>query len=82
MSQSQNPVSNQRTRYFDIGVALRSSSAPEARLTVELISILVEDARSRLVKASGEDMLRIQGEARAFEKLYRELTTAPVNQET
>lgn len=51
-------------------------------MTVELVGILLESARTRLVKADGSDMLRVQGEARALEKLYRELTTDAPNQET
>jgi hypothetical protein len=75
-------ISNQRTRYFEIRKVLSNSSAQEAKMVVEMIGILVEDSRTRLVKAADDDMLRAQGEARAFEKLYRDLTTPAPNQET
>ena len=74
-------VDGPRERYFEIAGSLRKSGSMDARLTTELVGIMVEEARSRLVQASGEDMLRAQGEARILERLYRELTTEAPNQE-
>ena len=72
---------SQRTRNYEIAQALRNSPVAEARMVVEMLGIMVEDARTRLVQSTESDMLRVQGEARALEKLYKELTTAPPNQE-
>lgn len=50
---------------------------PMARLTVDLVGLLVEEAKERLVSADGVDIPRIQGAAREFRALHRNLTNQP-----
>jgi hypothetical protein len=52
-------------------------------MMLELVTLQYElKPRSTLVNAVGEDLLRIQGEARAFERLHKLLTrTASANKE-
>ncbi len=52
---------------------------PIMRSVVDLLKVLQEAAKESLVGADGNDMLRLQGEARAFGKLIRELTNQPPN---
>lgn len=70
-----------RNRAYEIADNLRRSGSIEYSLIREMVGLLAEDARQRLVDAQQSDMLGVQGEARAFEKLYRRLTEAPPNQE-
>lgn len=70
-------VSRTRSRLFEIQSTLRKAGTQEAYIIIEMIGILVEEYRNTLVSADGNDMLRAQGAARAFEKLHRELTTLP-----
>lgn len=50
-----------------------------ARAAIKLIDLIVQDLKESLVRAEGEDMLRLQGAARHFSKLHKELTTEPPN---
>lgn len=50
---------------------------PMAQSAIELIALMAEEAKERLVAASGEDMLREQGAARELRRIVRELTTEP-----
>lgn len=50
---------------------------PIAQSAVELVKLLVEEAKESLVSATGDDMLRIQGAAQRLQKLYRQLTINP-----
>lgn len=63
------------------GYVLRSS-AVEARMVIEMIGLMVEEARSRLVEAEGHDMYRVQGETRALTRLHKSLTIPPPSMET
>jgi hypothetical protein len=62
---------------FELVDALRKSRSTEYSMIRELVGLLAEDARKRLVDASQTDMLQVQGEARALAKLYRQLTETP-----
>lgn len=55
---------------------LARSDAPEAKLMRELLDLQFEDAKERLVDAIGDDIPRIQGEARIMERLSRQLKAA------
>ena len=55
---------------------LSRSQSPEAGWARELISLLFEDAKDRLIDATGEDIPRIQGEARLMERLTRQMIAA------
>lgn len=70
-----------RSRATEILAQLRRSNAPEARLLLEVIGLLLEDARTALVKAAPEEFQRIQGGAQQLDKIYRALTTTPPTQE-
>lgn len=50
---------------------------PVARTTIDLVKLMYDAAKDSLVNASGDDMLRAQGEARMLKKLHTELTTVP-----
>jgi N-acetylglucosamine kinase-like BadF-type ATPase len=56
---------------------------PTARAAVELVQLICDDLKEKLVEANGEDMLRLQGAARQFRKIHTELTKTPatINQE-
>lgn len=50
---------------------------PASRIAVTLVKLLYEQAQESLVTAEGDDMLRLQGAARAFSKMHTELTVIP-----
>lgn len=50
---------------------------PIAKAAVDLVGTIIADLKDGLVTAEGDDMLRMQGAARQFGKLYRELTVTP-----
>lgn len=50
---------------------------PIAKAAVELVRLMGEAAKESLVSAEGNDMLRMQGEARTLRKLHKELTETP-----
>lgn len=52
---------------------------PIAQAAVELVRLCSDKAKESLVSAEGDDMLRMQGEARALRKLHTDLTTTPPN---
>lgn len=70
-----------KRRAYELADALRKSRSTEHAFIREMVGLLAEDARMRLVDAADNDMLRVQGEARAFNKLYRQLTETPPGQE-
>lgn len=52
---------------------------PVAQAAVEIVRLLVEVTKESLVEADGNDMLRMQGAAKAFSKLHKDLITTPPN---
>ena len=50
---------------------------PAARAAVELVRLLMDEAKDSLVTTSGDDMLRSQGAARMLTKLHTLLTREP-----
>lgn len=54
---------------------LQKSGTYEANIARELVDLLYEEVKDGLVAASGDEMLKMQGEARALERLYKKLTT-------
>lgn len=50
---------------------------PMARYAVELVKLTIADLQEKLVEADEKDMLRTQGAARQFRRLYNELTRTP-----
>lgn len=65
---------NKKERAAELARELQGSRTHEADAARELVDIMFEDAKNSLVNSNGEDTLRLQGEARAFERLYRQLT--------
>lgn len=60
---------------------LRDAAAqqdPLARSVVDLLRYSFEDAKERLVDASGDDLLRTQGAAKQLKKLIGDLTRTPL----
>jgi hypothetical protein len=52
---------------------------PLGRAVVELVKLMGDEAKDSLVTAVGDDMLRIQGSARALKKFHADLTVTPPN---
>lgn len=50
---------------------------PYALSTVQLLVLLAEEAKERLVTATGDELLREQGAARELRRIVRELTVEP-----
>jgi hypothetical protein len=65
-----------RKRILEIASELQNSISPEALNIKKMVGLLFEEAKHKLVSAEGDDLLRLQGEARALDKLYKELTVA------
>lgn len=42
----------------------------------ELVDLLFEEAKHSLIQARGDDLLRMQGEAQAMDRLHEKLTRA------
>jgi len=77
------PVTTTERRPYEIAEALRAGGSAEFHMIREMVGISLENARRKLVLADSQaDIFRVQGEARAFDKLYRRLTEpSPVLQE-
>lgn len=52
-----------------------------ARMAIELVQRKAEEMRDKLVEAVGDDLLKRQGAAQEFKKLYVELTRKPPTQD-
>jgi hypothetical protein len=52
---------------------LRKSGSTEFDNIKQLLVLKFEEAKHRLIDAAGDDVHRFQGEAKAWDKLYREL---------
>jgi hypothetical protein len=55
---------------------LAASDSLEAKWVRELFALQAEDAKERLVDAMGDDIPRIQGEAKVMERISRQLVSA------
>lgn len=53
---------------------LRKSTAFEVDAIRELLDLLFEEAKDTMVGANGDELIRIQGEAKAMERLFKQLT--------
>ena len=65
-----------KARAQALATDLQKSSTHEASAAKELVDLLFEEAKEALVTASGEETIRLQGEARAMERLYKKLTVS------
>lgn len=50
---------------------------PLAEWAIELVKLTAEAVKESLVTAEGDDMLRVQGAARALDRLHKTLTKTP-----
>jgi oligoendopeptidase F len=57
---------------------LQRSTAEEAQQVKQMVGLLLEDAKHNLISAEGALLLQLQGEARAFQRVYEQLTTKRV----
>lgn len=69
-----------RDKITELAQRLRDAARqqdPYALAVIDLMKLSVDRAKDGLVTAEGDGILRVQGEARGFAKLLRELTTVP-----
>lgn len=66
-----------KERLAELTGHIQRSTAAEARMVVEMVGLMVEESRTRLVDAEGQDIYRMQGEARVLTRLYKSLTVKP-----
>ena len=50
---------------------------PVAVVAVTLVQLFADELKESLVSADGNDMLRLQGAVRHFQRLHKELTQKP-----
>ncbi len=50
---------------------------PVAASAISLVRLTIEELKDSLVSAEGDDMLRLQGAVRHFQRLHKELTVQP-----
>jgi hypothetical protein len=67
---------DRKARAAKLANDLYRSSLPDAVGVKELLTLLIEDAKDSLIEASGDDTLRLQGEAKALLRLHRAITTS------
>lgn len=65
---------SRKARYTAHATMLQQSTSIEADAIRELVDLMYEDAKEGLVRTSGDDMLRLQGEAQCLRRLYDRLT--------
>lgn len=71
-----------KARIEEVASNLQKSISQEAMAIKELVGLLFENAKHNLVEAQGEDLLRLQGEAKAYRHLHTQLTRpSPVSKE-
>jgi N-acetylglucosamine kinase-like BadF-type ATPase len=69
-----------KEKITELAKALREAAKrqdPLARATIQLVQLTADSLKDSLVETDGEDMLRLQGAVRHFNRLHRELTTTP-----
>ena len=69
-----------RERLAELTKKLRDAAFqqdPIARAVIELVKLSAEEAKESLVSAEDQDIQRTQGAARAWARMFRELTTEP-----
>jgi hypothetical protein len=69
-------VKERKERISKLTADIAASDAQEAVWTRELVQLLFDDAKDRLVNAEGIDVARIQGEARLAERIFRQMIAA------
>lgn len=65
---------------YDLANKLRVSTSTDGGYTRRLVKLLLDQAKDRLVSATdANELMRVQGEARLLDKIYKQLTVAPPN---
>lgn len=73
------PKQDRKYRVGELIQDLSKSQNFEAMAIKELLEIMLDDAAHQMVECDPNDLNRLQGEARAFRKLYLMLTRPPVS---
>jgi hypothetical protein len=60
---------------------LAKSTSPEVLFVRELLKLKFEEAKDRLVDAVGDDVFKIQGEAKCLDGMFKKLTAPPAPQQ-
>lgn len=71
-----------KERSAELALAILRSPSQESKMLVELVAVMLDEARGRLVDAEGTDIYRAQGEARSLLRMHRALTIPPPNTES
>lgn len=69
-------IKERKERISQLVAELARSQSLEAGWTRELVSLLFDDAKDRLINAMGEDIPRTQGEARLMERVSSQMIAA------
>jgi ribosomal protein L17 len=56
---------------------LQQSTTEDAQQVKQMVGLLLEEAKHNLVTAEGAVLLRLQGEARALQRIFEQLTKKP-----
>lgn len=76
---------NPKAELAELTARLREAAKLEdaaAKSAIALVQLTYDDLKESLVAAEGDDMLRLQGAARQFKRLYKDLTVEPPRQFT
>ncbi len=69
-----------KVRTADLAAKLRDAAKledPHARMAVLWIERHIDDLKDKLVDASGDELLRVQGAVRHLQRMYSALTITP-----
>lgn len=68
-------TNRRKARVTDLAADLQARDNHEAASIKELVGLLLEEAKDSLLSQLGDDLIRAQGGAQAFDRLYKLLTT-------
>jgi hypothetical protein len=71
-------VDRRQERHRLLKAIQERSATYEIQHVMELLDLLLSEARDNLVNCSAEDFPRLQGEAQTYDKLIRQLTRPSV----
>ena len=69
---------DRRKRAQELASEIQASQAQEANSIKELMLLQIEEAKTSMVSAMGEEILRKQGEVQGLIKLFDMLTRKPI----
>jgi hypothetical protein len=70
-------MANRKEQVQPLANRLALANSQEADEIRKLVGLMIEDAKDKMVEATGEEVIRCQGEARALQGLLKKLTRAP-----